>query len=221
MHEKDFIIMKMTAQALRQKVGQFFFPAVFINDTEENIQETERLIKEHNIGGLTFFHSRASAATNYESKKKIVFNDDSYQKIKDLIVRYQKAASTPLLISIDAEWGLAMRIEKTPQYPYAITLGALPENKSSLVYEVGKQIGLDLKAAGIHYNLSPLADINNNPNNPVIGYRSFGENKEKVADFAVEYLKWNVGSWCFRLPETLSRTRKHQCRFAFRITGFK
>ena len=188
MHEKDFIIMKTTAEALKQKVGQFFFPAVFINDTEENIQETERLIKEHNIGGLTFFHSRASAATNYESKKKVVFNDDSYQKIKDLIVRYQKAASTPLLISIDAEWGLAMRIEKTPQYPYAITLGALPESKADLVYEVGKQIGLDLKAAGIHYNLSPLADINNNPNNPVIGYRSFGENKKKVADFAVEYL---------------------------------
>ncbi|WP_291153419.1 glycoside hydrolase family 3 protein [Flavobacterium sp. UBA7680] len=180
--------MKITAEALRQRIGQFFFPAVFINDTEENIQETERLIKEHNIGGLTFFHSRASAATNYESKKKVVFNDDSYQKIKELIVRYQKVASTPLLISIDAEWGLAMRIEKTPQYPYAITLGALPENKSDLVFEVGKQIGLDLKAAGIQYNLSPLADINNNPNNPVIGYRSFGENKEKVANFSVEYL---------------------------------
>ena len=181
--------MNKIPQTVQQKVGQFFFPAVFINDTEENIQETERLIKEHNIGGLTFFHSRASAATNFESKKKIVFNDDSYQKIKDLIIRYQKAAPTPLLISIDAEWGLAMRIEKTPQYPYAITLGALPENKSKLVYEVGKQIGLDLKAAGIQYNLSPLADINNNPNNPVIGYRSFGEDKEKVADFSVEYLK--------------------------------
>ena len=180
--------MKMTSQTLRQKVGQFFFPAVFINDTEENIQETERLIREHNIGGLTFFHSRASAATNYESKKKVIFNDDSYQKIKALIIRYQKCAPTPLLISIDAEWGLAMRIEKTPQYPYAITLGALPENKANLVYEVGKQIGLDLKSAGIHYNLSPLADINNNPNNPVIGYRSFGENKEKVARFANEYL---------------------------------
>jgi beta-N-acetylhexosaminidase len=181
--------MKMNNQTLTQKIGQFFFPAVFINDTEENIQATEQLIKTHNIGGLTFFHSRASAATNYENKKKITFNDQSYQRIKELIVRYQKAASTPLLISIDAEWGLAMRIEKTPQYPYAITLGALPQNKSNLVYEVGKQIALDLKAAGIHYNLSPLADINNNPNNPVIGYRSFGENKEKVADYAIEYLK--------------------------------
>ncbi|GIZ08248.1 glycoside hydrolase family 3 protein [Flavobacterium sp. UMI-01] len=174
---------------VEQKIGQFFFPAVFINDTEENIQATEQLIREHHIGGLTFFHSRASAATNYESKKPIVYNDDSYERLKDLIVRYQKCATTPLLMSIDAEWGLAMRVEKTPQYPYAITLGALPENQAHLVYEVGKQIGLDLKSAGIHYNLAPLADINNNPNNPVIGYRSFGENKEKVARFALEYLR--------------------------------
>jgi beta-glucosidase-like glycosyl hydrolase len=174
---------------LEQKIGQFFFPAVFINDTEENIQETERLIQDYNIGGLTFFHSRASAATNYESKNKVVLNDDSCQKLRELIVRYQKCASTPLLMSIDAEWGLAMRVEKTPQYPYAITLGALPYSEKYLVYEVGKQIGLDLRSVGIHYNLAPLADINNNPNNPVIGYRSFGENKEKVADFAIEYLR--------------------------------
>jgi beta-N-acetylhexosaminidase len=174
---------------LEQKIGQFFFPAVFINDTEENIQETERLIKKYNIGGLTFFHSRASAATNYESKKKIEFNDDSFERLKELVIRFQKCASTPLLMSIDAEWGLAMRVEKTPQYPYAITLGALPNSSKHLVYEVGKQIGLDLKSAGIHYNLAPLADINNNPNNPVIGYRSFGQNKEKVALFAMEYLR--------------------------------
>lgn len=174
---------------LEQKIGQFFFPAVFINDTEENIQATEELIKKHNIGGLTFFHSRASAATNYETKKKIVFNDESYQRLTALITRYQKCATTPLLMSIDAEWGLAMRVEKTPQYPYAITLGALPLSQSHLVYEVGKQIGLDLKSAGLHYNLAPLADINNNPNNPVIGYRSFGEDKEKVAHFALEYLR--------------------------------
>ncbi|TDE04259.1 glycoside hydrolase family 3 protein [Flavobacterium sandaracinum] len=174
---------------LEQKIGQFFFPAVFINDTEENIKATERLIKDYNIGGLTFFHSRASAATNYETKKKVVLNDDSCQQLKELIVRYQKCASTPLLMSIDAEWGLAMRVEKTPQYPYAITLGALPHSEKQLVYEVGKQIGLDLKSVGIHYNLAPLADLNNNPNNPVIGYRSFGENKEKVSDFALEYLR--------------------------------
>ena len=174
---------------LQEKIGQFFFPAVFINDTEENIQEMEQLIKAQHIGGLTFFHSRASAATNYESKKKIVINDASYLRLKELIARYQKSASIPLLISIDAEWGLAMRVEKTPQYPYAITLGALPENKAALVYTVGKHIASDLLSAGIHYNLAPLADINNNPNNPVIGYRSFGESKEKIAHFALEYAR--------------------------------
>ena len=174
---------------LEQKIGQFFFPAVFINDSEDNIQKMEYLIQKYNLGGLTFFHSRASAATNYETKRKVILNDDSYERLKELIVRYQKCASTPLLMSIDAEWGLAMRVEKTPQYPYAITLGALPNDKKSLIYEVGRQIGLDLKSAGIHYNLAPLADINNNPNNPVIGYRSFGENKEKVADYALEYLR--------------------------------
>jgi beta-N-acetylhexosaminidase len=171
-----------------QKIGQFFFPAVFINDSEEQIQATEQLIRDYNIGGLTFFHSRASAATNYESNKKVEFNDDSFERLKTLIVRYQKAAPTPLLMSIDAEWGLAMRVEKTPQYPYAITLGAIPLEDKSLVYDIGKQIGKDLKSAGIHYNLSPLADINNDPNNPVIGYRSFGENKNKVAIFAQEYV---------------------------------
>lgn len=174
---------------LEQKIGQFFFPAVFINDSEENIQATEELIRKYNIGGLTFFHSRASAATNFESKKKIEFNDDSYIRLKELITRYQKCAPTPLLMSIDAEWGLAMRVEKTPQYPYAITLGALQEEQKELVYQMGKQIALDLKSAGIHYNLAPLADINNNPNNPVIGYRSFGEDKNKVASFALEYLR--------------------------------
>jgi len=174
---------------LEQKIGQFFFPAVFINDTEENIQKIERLIKEHNIGGLTFFHSRASAATNYESNKKVEHSDNSFDRLKELIVRFQKCATTPLLMSIDAEWGLAMRVENTPQYPYAISLGALPERYEYLAYEVGKRTGLDLKAAGIHYNLAPLADINNNPNNPVIGYRSFGQDKERVSNFALEYLK--------------------------------
>lgn len=172
-----------------QKIGQFFFPAVFINDSEENIQATEHLIREYNIGGLTFFHSLASAATNFESNKKIEFNDESYERLKTLVIRYQKAAQTPLLMSIDAEWGLSMRIEKTPQYPYAITLGAIPLADKELVYEVGKQIGKDLKSAGIQYNLAPLADINTDPNNPVIGYRSFGEDKDKVGTFAVQYLK--------------------------------
>lgn len=174
--------------SLIEKVGQLFMPAAFINDTEEEIRKLEKLISEHHIGSLCFFHSRASAATNFEGKKKIVVNKNSFYTLRDLIKRYQKAATYPLLISIDAEWGLAMRIENTPQYPYAITLGANTENKD-LVFEVGKQIAKDCKAAGIHWNLSPVVDVNVNPNNPVIGYRSFGDNKHNVVTMATAFVK--------------------------------
>ncbi|WP_291870080.1 glycoside hydrolase family 3 N-terminal domain-containing protein [Maribacter sp.] len=171
----------------KEKVGQLFMPAAFINDSEEEIAALENLIKEHNIGSLCFFHSRASAATNFEGKKKIVFNTDSLNTLKNLIKRYQKAANHPLLISIDAEWGLAMRIEKTPQYPYSICLGAL-KNDVALIKEVGESIALDCKTAGIHWNLAPVVDINNNPNNPVIGYRSFGEDKKNVLEKALAFI---------------------------------
>tara|TARA_R110002050_G_scaffold298901_1_gene463079 strand:+ start:14191 stop:15756 length:1566 start_codon:yes stop_codon:yes gene_type:complete len=174
--------------SLREKLGQLFMPAAFINDKEEEIRELENLIAEQHVGGLCFFHSRASAATNFEGKKRIVYNEQSLSTLKTLIQRYQKAAKYPLLICIDAEWGLAMRIENTPQYPYAITLGAIQDN-DELIFKVGQQIARDCKEAGIHWNLAPVVDINNNPNNPVIGYRSFGEDKLNVTKKAIAFIK--------------------------------
>ncbi|MEE9364936.1 MAG: glycoside hydrolase family 3 protein [Cellulophaga sp.] len=170
-----------------EKVGQLFMPAAFINDTEEEILLLENSIKKHHIGGLCFFHSRASAATNFEGKKKVIFNTQSHETLKGLIKRYQKTSKYPLLISIDAEWGLAMRIENTPQYPYCITLGAI-QNNDDLIYKVGKNIAKDCKQSGIHWNFSPVVDINNNPNNPVIGYRSFGENKTQIVAKATAFI---------------------------------
>ncbi len=171
-----------------EKIGQLFMPAAFINDTAKEIEKLEKAIQEHGIGGLCFFHSRASAATNYEGKKVVTYNAESFETLKELIKRYQNVAKYPLLISIDAEWGLAMRIENTPQYPYAITLGAIQDN-SDLIYEVGKNIAKDCKAAGIHWNLAPVVDINNNPENPVIGYRTFGEDRTAVASKALAYIQ--------------------------------
>ncbi|MEK6154949.1 glycoside hydrolase family 3 protein [Flavobacteriaceae bacterium 3-367] len=177
-----------TTLTLREKVGQLFMPAAFINDTEEEIRRLEDLIKTHKIGSLCFFHSRASAATNFEGKKEVIYNENSLATLKKLIRRYQKVSKIPLLIAIDAEWGLAMRIENTPQFPYAISLGAITHG-TDLIFEVGRCIARDCREAGIHWNLSPVADINNNPDNPVIGYRSFGEDKQKVAEKAVAYVK--------------------------------
>lgn len=172
----------------KEKVGQLFMPAAFINDTEEEIVKLEELIKKHHIGGLCFFHSRASAATNYEGKKKVVYNKNSYEILKGLIDRYQRAAKYPLLISIDAEWGLAMRVENTPQYPYAITLGAINDHDEDIV-EIGRNIGHDCRQAGIHWNFAPVADINSNPRNPVISYRSFGSDKHNVAQKSLAFMR--------------------------------
>ncbi len=169
----------------KQKIAQIFFPAAFIHDSEENYLELESLIREDNIGGLTFFHSRISAAANFEKRAEVLDVSGTFEKLIHLINRYQKAAKSPLIISIDGEYGLAMRVEKTPQYPFAITLGALKENEKELVEEVGYRMGLDMKRSGIHLNLAPCADVNTNPDNPVIGYRSFGSDTQRVSKLSL------------------------------------
>ena len=172
-----------------QKIAQLFSPAAFVHDSEEEILKLEKLIKSQQIGGITFFHSRHSAAANFEGRQEKLTFDNSLEKLKSLIKRYQDSSKTPLLISIDAEFGLAMRLEQTPQYPHAITLGQLPIELEQLIFESGKLIGEDLKAVGIHLNLAPVADCNTNPNNPVIGYRAFGDDKDKVSRFALAQYK--------------------------------
>ncbi len=167
-----------------QKIAQCFSPAAFIHDTEENYQAIEALIREQEIGGLTFFHSRHSAAANFEKRAEVLDVSGTFEKLIGLINRYQAISKIPLLISIDGEFGLAMRVEKTPQYPFAITLGALKKDAEKWVEDVGHRMGLDMKRSGIHLNLAPCADVNTNPNNPVIGYRSFGDDAEKVAKLA-------------------------------------
>lgn len=167
-----------------QKIAQCFSPAAFIHDTEENYQAIEKLIQEQEIGGLTFFHSRHSAAANFEKRAEVLDVTGTFEKMIGLINRYQAISKIPLLISIDGEYGLAMRVEKTPQYPFAITLGALKKDAEKWVEEVGYRMGLDMKRSGIQLNLAPCADVNTNPNNPVIGYRSFGDQAEKVAKLA-------------------------------------
>ncbi len=167
-----------------QKIAQLFSPAAFIHDTEENHQLIDQLIVEQEIGGLTFFHSRHSAAANFEKRAEVLDVSGTLEKLIVLINRYQALSKIPLLISIDGEYGLAMRIENTPQYPFAITLGALKKDPEKCVEEVGYRMGLDMKRSGIHLNLAPCADVNTNPDNPVIGYRSFGAEANHVAKLA-------------------------------------
>lgn len=173
----------------RAKAGQLFMPAAFINDSQAHIDALEQLIRTHHIGGICFFHSRASAAANFEGKQQVAYHPDSLKRLKELIQRYQEAASYPLLIAMDAEWGLAMRVEQAPQYPYAGTLGALKKASEALVYEVGLSIARDCREAGIHWNFAPVVDINTNPDNPVIGFRAFGSRPDGVLGKARQLLQ--------------------------------
>jgi len=151
-----------------QRLAQLFMVAAYSNKDMKHVAEIRELVEKYNIGGLIFMQGgpkREAKLNNY----------------------YQSKAKTPLLISIDGEWGLAMRLDSTPKYPRQMTLGAIKND--SLIFYMGKQIARECKRMGIHVNFAPVADVNNNPLNQVIGMRSFGENKYNVANKAVMYMK--------------------------------
>jgi beta-glucosidase-like glycosyl hydrolase/CubicO group peptidase (beta-lactamase class C family) len=127
------------------------------------------LIKQYNIGSICVFQG-------------------SPVKQATILNRLQGMAKTPLLVTIDAEWGVGMRMtDSVLPLPKQMMLGAVPD--SSLAYEYGRIVAEQCKRIGIQVNFAPVVDVNNNPNNPVINDRSFGEDKYKVASFGVQYMK--------------------------------
>jgi len=147
-----------------EKVGQLFMVAAYSNKDTIHTNAVEKLVRDYKIGGLIFFQGgpmRQARLTN----------------------KYQSLAKVPLFIGIDAEWGLSMRIDSTFRYPFNMTLGAIKDLK--LVEKVGTSMAKESKRMGIHFNFAPVLDINTNPKNPIIGYRSFGENKVNVTEHAI------------------------------------
>lgn len=134
-----------------------------------NPAAVEKLILENKVGGVVFFQGGPVPQAQ-------------------LTNHFQSISKVPLLIAMDAEFGLAMRIDSTVRYPYQMTLGAIQGN-NELIYEMGAQLARQARRLGMHINFAPVADVNNNPDNPVISFRSFGENKYKVADKAVAYMR--------------------------------
>ncbi|MBX9850228.1 MAG: serine hydrolase, partial [Cytophagaceae bacterium] len=152
-----------------QKIGQLFMVAAYSNRGESHTQEIENLVKNYHIGGLIFFQGGPVRQAN-------------------LTNRYQTAAKVPLLIAMDAEWGIGMRLpDSTMSYPRQMTLGAIQEEQ--LIYDMGAQIAKECRRLGVHVNFAPVVDVNSNPNNPVIGVRSFGEDKDNVARKGIAYMK--------------------------------
>lgn len=168
----------MTSQ--RKKIGQSFMPAAFIHDSEEHMNYLEELITDYHVGGLCFFHSRQSAAANKADQKSNDFeHENELQLLREKIEHFQSISKTPLLISIDAEWGLAMRVQNLKLLPYAAALGTLDDLTD--IEQTGYLCGKECAEIGIHMNFAPVVDVNSNPNNPVIGFRAFGNNPERIS----------------------------------------
>ena len=150
---------------MEQRVGQLICMRANLPDKPFN-ENVAKYIKRYNIGGVCFFRGDADAQVKQTNE-------------------WQAMAQTPLMVSIDAEWGLAMRVNKTLAYPYQMTLGAIKDDQ--LIYEMGQQVAEQCQRMGIHVNFAPVADVNSNAANPIIGVRSFGEDPQKVSEKASAY----------------------------------
>src|SRR5690606_28516171 len=161
----DSVFNKLTP---KERIGQLFLVRAHTNLGEKYIDSVAKVIEKEQLGGLVVFQGGPVRHAN-------MFN------------KYQKASKVPLLITFDGEWGLGMRMpDSTISYPYQMTLGAIQNN--SLIYDMGRQIAKDFLRIGMHFNFAPVVDINNNPKNPVINFRSFGDDKNNVTQKAKAYM---------------------------------
>ena len=166
--EKRWVKKHFKALSLEEKIAQLMVLRAHSAWDEKKIDTLSQLIKKYNIGGLCFFQGgpiRQAIQTNY----------------------YQSIAKTPLLITIDAEWGVGMRLDSVELFPRQLLMGAIASDK--LIYEMGAAVAAQCKRLGIQVNYAPDIDINNNPSNPVINDRSFGQNKDRVIQHGIAYMK--------------------------------
>lgn len=155
--------------SLDEKVGQLFMIRAHSDKGRAHEDQIKKYIKDYHVGGLCFFQGTPT-------------------KQSRLTNTYQRATKTPLMIGVDAEWGLGMRFKETAfSFPRQLQLGAIQDY--NIIYEMGLQVAEHAKRIGIHVNFAPVVDVNNNIDNPVINDRSFGEDKYNVATKAYAYMK--------------------------------
>ncbi|PXX28391.1 beta-glucosidase-like glycosyl hydrolase [Arenibacter sp. ARW7G5Y1] len=166
--QRNWVETTYSQMSLDEKLGQLFMVMVTSDQDKASTEKTKKLIKDQHIGGVIF-------STGGPVRQALLTNE------------FQKNAKVPLMIGMDAEWGLAMRLDSTYAFPWNMTLGAIKDN--SLVERVGNRIGKHAKRLGVHINFAPDIDININPRNPIIGNRSFGEDRENVAQKGISFMK--------------------------------
>lgn len=166
--QKKWVDSVYNSLSTKEKIAQLFMVDIFSEKEDKHTNRAQFLIENYGIGGVIFSKG------------------GPYQQAK-LTNQYQNASKVPLLIGMDAEWGLAMRLDSTYAFPWNMTLGAISD--AEVVQKVGYQIGKHNKRMGVHINFAPVADLNTNPKNPIIGNRSFGENKKRVSQNAIAFMQ--------------------------------
>jgi len=151
-----------------EQIAQLMMIEVRPTYGKEHLNQVRKTIEQYKVGGVIFFKG------------------DPLQQVQ-LTNEFQSMSKTPMLVAIDGEWGLAMRLSETTSFPYQMALGGIADNK--LIYDMGREIGRQCRRMGIHVNFAPVVDVNNNSKNPVINYRSFGEDRENVAAKGWAYAK--------------------------------
>lgn len=166
--EKAHAWVNKTYNSLSQdeKLGQLFIVALYTNKGEDFINNVRKIVENDKIGGL------------------ILMQDDAAREI-NLVNEFQAKSKVPLMIGMDAEWGVFQRIAKAHKFPWAITLGAVQDKK--VIYEMAQKIAEDCKRMGINWDFAPVVDVNTNPNNPIIGNRSFGSDVNNVVESGLAY----------------------------------
>ena len=166
--QKIWVDSTYAALSIKEKIGQLYMIQVLSNQDQATKKSILNQITTNHIGGVIY--------SNGGPVRQAQLNNE-----------LQADSKIPLLVGMDAEWGLSMRLDSTYAFPWNMTLGAV--KNLSLIRQTGIQIGEHCKRIGVHFNFAPVVDINTNPNNPIIGNRSFGEDKNEVTKRALAFME--------------------------------
>ena len=162
----EWVETRLANMTLKEKIGQLFIHTVALTDSPQNRKNIQNAVKEYKVGGLLF--------SGGELSKQVLLTNFA-----------QELADIPLLMTFDGEWGIAMRLKGTPSFPRNRVLGCITDN--ALIYEYGKEVARQCREIGVHVNFAPVADVDNNPLNPVINTRSFGGDPKNVMEKVIAY----------------------------------
>lgn len=170
MAEALWVDSVMSTLTLEQQIAQLFVMRVPVKMKPADEKRFVARLERTRVGGVCFF--AGDAATQLRQTRL-----------------FQSHAFVPLMVCLDGEWGLGMRLKDCYSFPRQNVFGTLPSQADTLVYSMASEIGRQCRKMGIHVNFAPVVDVNSNPDNPVIGTRAFSDSPERTARLGIQYMR--------------------------------